>query len=76
MPRDGERSPTKLLAPIRDTDYRVLAQALVLGTIGGAVFNALNLPLPWMLGAMLFTSSVRSPVPESPCRWVCATPWW
>ena len=57
MPRDGERSPTKLLAPIRDTDYRALAQSLVLGTIGGAIFNALNLPLPWMLGAMLFTSS-------------------
>lgn len=57
MPRDGARSPTKLLAPIRETDYRALAQALALGTIGGALFNALNLPLPWMLGAMLFTSS-------------------
>ncbi|WP_349359152.1 AbrB family transcriptional regulator [Stappia sp.] len=29
--------------------------ALGLGLIGGAVFHLLNLPLPWMLGAMLFT---------------------
>lgn len=34
-----------------------MVQALLLGTIGGAIFNAFNLPLPWMLGAMLFTSS-------------------
>ncbi len=54
--RGSGASPGKLLASIRQTDYRALIQALLLGVIGGVVFNALNLPLPWMLGAMLFTS--------------------
>ena len=31
------------------------AIALGLGLLGGAVFHLLTLPLPWMLGAMLFT---------------------
>jgi uncharacterized membrane protein AbrB (regulator of aidB expression) len=33
-------------------DWRALATAVVLGTVGGAVFKALSIPLPWMLGAM------------------------
>jgi len=32
-----------------------LGLTLALGTAGGAVFSALRLPLPWMLGAMTFT---------------------
>ena len=32
-----------------------IALALVVGTIGGAVFYLLNLPLPWMLGALFAT---------------------
>ncbi len=32
--------------------YRRFALALVLGLAGGLVFKALNLPLPFMLGAM------------------------
>lgn len=31
-----------------------LATALAIGTVGGALFHALSLPLPWMLGAMIF----------------------
>ena len=37
-------------------DWRALATAVVLGTVGGAVFKALSIPLPWMLGAMCFTT--------------------
>lgn len=33
-----------------------LALALNLGAAGGALFSALRLPLPWMLGAMVFTT--------------------
>ena len=56
MPGDGGLTPATLWASVRETDFRALALALTLGTVGGAVFNALNLPLPWMLGAMRFTS--------------------
>jgi hypothetical protein len=31
-----------------------LARALAIGGVGGAVFFAFNLPLAWMLGAMVF----------------------
>lgn len=37
-------------------DWRALATAAVLGTVGGAVFKELGIPLPWMLGAMCFTT--------------------
>ena len=57
MPKDSGGRPSGLPHAIRITDYRALVQALLLGAIGGAVFNALNMPLPWMLGAMLFTST-------------------
>ncbi|HEX2478735.1 MAG TPA: AbrB family transcriptional regulator [Geminicoccaceae bacterium] len=33
-----------------------VALALVLGALGGATFAALNLPLPWMLGALAVTT--------------------
>ncbi len=33
-----------------------LALSLLLGTLGGVVFFYLNLPLPWMLGSMAFTT--------------------
>ena len=32
-----------------------IAAGLALGTLGGFVFHALALPLPWMLGALFFT---------------------
>ena len=34
-----------------------LALALLVGTAGGALLNRFNLPLAWMIGAMLFTSA-------------------
>ena len=57
MAEDGARAPAGLFQSIRETDVPALLKALVLGVVGGAVFAALNLPLPWMLGAMLFTST-------------------
>jgi membrane AbrB-like protein len=45
--------------------YAKFAAALVLGFIGGAIFNALELPLPWMLGPMTFctvAAIMRAPI--------------
>lgn len=39
--------------------------ALAIGTVGGAVFNWLGMPLPWMLGALVFNTiaaTVSAPV--------------
>lgn len=36
--------------------HRALAWALALGLAGGLVFQALSLPLPWMLGPLLFNT--------------------
>jgi hypothetical protein len=47
-----------------------IAAGLALGALGGAVFHALSLPLPWMLGALFFTmiaSVARLPV-QGPMR--------
>jgi membrane AbrB-like protein len=46
-----------------------LLRTLAIGTVGGAVFFAFELPLAWMLGAMLFTttaslSGVRTHLPQ------------
>jgi len=39
-------------------DLPIFARTVAIAFIGGAIFNALNLPLPWMLGAMMATGSV------------------
>ncbi len=57
MPDESSHRPGAVLATIRQTDYPALLKALLLGTLGGAIFDALNMPLPWMLGAMLFTTT-------------------
>ncbi|MEO1734454.1 MAG: AbrB family transcriptional regulator [Pseudomonadota bacterium] len=36
-------------------ENRSIVSAIALGTFGGALFYALNLPLPWMLGAIVVT---------------------
>ena len=41
------------------TNLPRIVLALLIGTVGGAAFYALNLPLPWMLGA-LFATMVAS----------------
>jgi membrane AbrB-like protein len=38
-------------------DFRALATALAIGALGGAIFKYLTIPLPWMLGALCFTTS-------------------
>ena len=35
--------------------WRGIALALCIGSVGGLVFFKLSLPLPWMLGSMIFT---------------------
>lgn len=45
-----------LLHRLRVVAYRRLALALVIGAIGGAIADYLNVPLAWMIGAMLATS--------------------
>lgn len=42
-----------------------IALALAIGTVGGSVFYLLNLPLPWMLGALfatMFASLANAPI--------------
>ncbi|MEQ8967743.1 MAG: AbrB family transcriptional regulator [Azospirillaceae bacterium] len=41
---------------LRGIDRRALVAALVVGTVGGALFARLGLPLAWMIGAMSFTT--------------------
>src|SRR3954470_22123894 len=58
--RDGARA----LAPSR-FPVRRFALALALGSAGGWLFATLNLPLPWMLGAMTactLAALVRAPI--------------
>jgi membrane AbrB-like protein len=43
-------------APAPGTDWRALAVTLALGAAGGALFKWLAVPLPWMLGALTFTT--------------------
>ncbi len=42
---------------ISRTDLKRLMSTLALGAVGGALFFALNMPLAWMLGAMVFTTT-------------------
>lgn len=44
------------VAATRAVDYPRLLLTIGLGTAGGAVLNWLNMPLAWMIGAMLTTS--------------------
>ncbi|MFQ5545096.1 MAG: AbrB family transcriptional regulator [Acidiferrobacterales bacterium] len=41
---------------ISRTDLRRLVSTLSIGAVGGALFFALNMPLAWMMGAMVFTT--------------------
>lgn len=57
------------VAVVRAVDYPRMILALGLGTAGGAALNWLNMPLAWMIGAMLTTSvaaiaGVRLKVPK------------
>ncbi len=38
------------------TELLRLTKALAIGAVGGALFFALNMPLAWMMGAMVFTT--------------------
>jgi uncharacterized protein len=38
-------------------NWRALAAAVAFGTVGGALFKELGIPLPWLLGSMCFTTA-------------------
>jgi len=39
------------------SNWRAVAFAVVVGTLGGAIFKFFTVPLPWMLGSMVFTTA-------------------
>lgn len=49
------------ISPVRKltvADLPIFARTVAIAFVGGAIFSALGLPLPWMLGAMMATGSV------------------
>ena len=59
-PATSEREPRSKLAEPRGWWQRIeaalLLRTLAVGAVGGIVFYFFNLPLAWMLGAMVFTT--------------------
>lgn len=49
-------APPAAPAPAPRARLRALTTALGIGTVGGAIFAALHLPLAWMMGAMVATT--------------------
>jgi membrane AbrB-like protein len=39
------------------SNWRAIAFAVAIGTLGGAIFKYLTIPLPWLLGSMVFTTA-------------------
>ncbi len=54
--RGGRSKPSAPRSWLARVDAVRLARTLAIGAVGGAVFFAFNLPLAWMLGAMVFTT--------------------
>jgi hypothetical protein len=55
LPPQPARSPVRRLTR---ADLFLFLRTIAIGVIGGAIFNALNLPLPWMMGAMAATGGL------------------
>ncbi len=55
LPPQPARSPVRRLTR---ADIYLFLRTIAIGVIGGAIFNALNLPLPWMMGAMAATGGL------------------
>jgi len=53
--RDDAPSPVHRLGR---ADLGRCALAIVVGTVGGAVFNYFNMPLPWMMGSMFASGMI------------------
>ncbi len=49
------RSPVRKLTR---ADLFLFSRTVAIGVVGGAIFNALSMPLPWMMGAMAATASL------------------
>lgn len=54
-PAHPVRTPVRKLTR---ADLFLFCRTIVIGVIGGAIFNALSMPLPWMMGAMAATSTL------------------
>jgi len=53
---DAEPAPRQSAQADRKAGVLSFALALVIGVAGGALFDQLRLPLPWLIGSMLFTT--------------------
>ena len=49
-------SNSRHLTAIKNNKLATVVIAITIGTVGGFVFALLKLPLPWMLGAMVFVT--------------------
>lgn len=49
------RSPVRKLTR---ADLFLFGRTVAIGVVGGAIFNVLSMPLPWMMGAMAATASL------------------
>ena len=49
-------SSSRHLTAIKNNKLATVVIAITIGTVGGFVFALLKLPLPWMLGAMVFVT--------------------
>jgi len=57
----ADAAATEARPPVRRlkrADLFLFARTVLIGTSGGFVFSALNLPLPWMMGAMFATGAL------------------
>ena len=55
LPPKPERPPVRRLTR---SDLFLFLRTIAIGVAGGAIFDLLNLPLPWMMGAMAATGSL------------------
>ena len=49
-------SNSRQFTPIKNNKLAQVIIAITIGTLGGLIFAILKLPLPWMLGAMVFVT--------------------
>lgn len=57
-PPDRASTPIgRLIARWSGVNYRALGLALVVGAVGGSIFAYFQVPLAWMIGAMVFTAT-------------------
>jgi len=58
MPEQFSKAVRSPVRHLTRADLFLFARTVAIGVVGGAIFTALNLPLPWMMGAMAATGSL------------------